>query len=294
MRHASWAHEEALGTLIDYRIGFANIDQAPYTKAMTPNSFVTSAVGYVRLHGRNPEHWQREFGRTANPAAAHDYLYSRAELLEWKKRIVGYLTNLRHDIELHRLSWATPKPLVPAAPPSVTLAPPLPPVPKPPLPLPPKAALPSIEVVNPSAFVTIPWDQCQKCVRPIPATLSEKSLLANMMFRAGPLSGIATPTEVPADLWFVDSKGKRDGVREKLQAIVQAINATTASSWRAELWGYRLALIAKAGAANKTPSKVDSLVDLTLGGTNFSLNVRRYSLGLTGSSPFQPRLMSWS
>lgn len=87
MRHASWAHEEALGTLIDYRIGFANIDQAPYTKAMTPNSFVTSAVGYVRLHGRNPQHWQREFGRTANPGVAHDYLYSRGELLEWKTRI---------------------------------------------------------------------------------------------------------------------------------------------------------------------------------------------------------------
>jgi uncharacterized protein YecE (DUF72 family) len=87
MRHSSWMHEEALGTLIDYRVGFANIDQAPYTKAMPPASHLTSAVGYVRLHGRNPQDWQREFGRTIKPAAAHDYLYPREELLEWKPRI---------------------------------------------------------------------------------------------------------------------------------------------------------------------------------------------------------------
>jgi uncharacterized protein YecE (DUF72 family) len=87
MRHASWLHEEALGTLIDYRIGFANIDQAPYTKGMPPASMLTSRIGYVRLHGRNPQHWEREFGRPARAVAAHDYLYSPKELLEWKQRI---------------------------------------------------------------------------------------------------------------------------------------------------------------------------------------------------------------
>ena len=63
MRHSSWMHDEALGTLIDYHIGFANIDQAAYTKAMPPTSLLTSPIGYVRLHGRNPQDWQREFGR---------------------------------------------------------------------------------------------------------------------------------------------------------------------------------------------------------------------------------------
>jgi uncharacterized protein YecE (DUF72 family) len=87
MRHSSWLHEEALGTLIDYHVGFANIDQPAYTKAMPPSSVLTSAIGYVRLHGRNPQHWQREFGRASEAAAAHDYLYSRRELLEWKPRI---------------------------------------------------------------------------------------------------------------------------------------------------------------------------------------------------------------
>jgi uncharacterized protein YecE (DUF72 family) len=87
MRHASWMHEEALGTLIDHRVGFVNIDQAAYTKAMPPASRLTSSIGYVRLHGRNPQDWEREFGRSKKPVAAHDYLYSRDELLEWKGRI---------------------------------------------------------------------------------------------------------------------------------------------------------------------------------------------------------------
>lgn len=97
----------------------------------------------------------------------------------------------------------------------------------------------------------------------------------------------ASMTPVATDPWIFDSKGKRDGVREKLQNIVQAINNTTASSWRAELWGYGLALLAKAGLANKTPASVVSAANTTLGGANFARNVRRYSLGLTGTSAFQ-------
>jgi len=87
MRHSSWLHEEALGTLIDHRIGFVNIDQAPYTKGMPATSALTSRIGYVRLHGRNPQHWERDFGRPARAVAAHDYLYSQKELQEWKQRV---------------------------------------------------------------------------------------------------------------------------------------------------------------------------------------------------------------
>ncbi|PYV16462.1 MAG: hypothetical protein DMG07_07725 [Acidobacteria bacterium] len=97
----------------------------------------------------------------------------------------------------------------------------------------------------------------------------------------------AAMTPNPTDPWIIDSKGKRDGVREKLLAIAAAINNTTASSWRAELWGYRLAIIAKSGSPNKMPATVVSAPNATLGGANFQRNVRRYSLGLTGTSPFQ-------
>ena len=87
MRHSSWMQEEALGTLIDYRIGFCNQDQAFYTKAMPATAFLTSDVGYVRLHGRNPRDWEQEFGRSPKSTAAHDYLYEAAELAAWSERL---------------------------------------------------------------------------------------------------------------------------------------------------------------------------------------------------------------
>ncbi len=98
---------------------------------------------------------------------------------------------------------------------------------------------------------------------------------------------LATNPPLATDRWLVDSKGKSDGIREKLQAITQAINNATASSWRAAMWGYRLAFLAKSGPANKTPATLVSAVNTALGGANFARNVRRYSLGLTGASPFQ-------
>jgi uncharacterized protein YecE (DUF72 family) len=54
---------------------------------MPPTAYLTSPVGYVRLHGRNPQDWAREFGRTQAPASRHDYLYSTAELEQWRTRI---------------------------------------------------------------------------------------------------------------------------------------------------------------------------------------------------------------
>ncbi|MCC6364502.1 MAG: DUF72 domain-containing protein [Bryobacterales bacterium] len=87
MRHASWMSQEALGTFVDYHVGFVNIDQPPHVKAMPPTSFLTSSIGYVRLHGRNKEHWFREYSKPAERGLRYDYLYSPAELAEWKQRI---------------------------------------------------------------------------------------------------------------------------------------------------------------------------------------------------------------
>jgi len=88
MRHSSWACEEAIGTFIDYHVGFCNIDQAAYTKAMPPAEFVTSPIAYVRLHGRNAQDWKQEFGQSETPVARHDYLYKTGELMEWRDRIL--------------------------------------------------------------------------------------------------------------------------------------------------------------------------------------------------------------
>lgn len=88
MRHSSWLAEDAIGTFLDYRIGFCNIDQPEYTSAMPPTAYLTSGVGYVRLHGRNPKNSLGAFERQS-PARLrqHDYLYTEAELEEWHRRI---------------------------------------------------------------------------------------------------------------------------------------------------------------------------------------------------------------
>jgi uncharacterized protein YecE (DUF72 family) len=86
MRHASWMLDEALGTFIDFRVGFCNIDQPVYTKAMPPTSFLTSSTGYVRLHGRNCFNWFGGAERSAR-APRYDYAYTEQELCEWIRRI---------------------------------------------------------------------------------------------------------------------------------------------------------------------------------------------------------------
>ena len=87
MRHDSWMMDEALGTFIDYRVGFCNVDQPQYTRAMPPTSFLTSPIGYVRLHGRNPKNSLGAYEPDANRGRQHDYLYSPEELSEWKARV---------------------------------------------------------------------------------------------------------------------------------------------------------------------------------------------------------------
>ncbi len=79
-RHDSWMREEALGTLIDFHIGFANLDQAEFTRAMPPTAFLTSPVGYVRLRGRNPLGPQS--GEKREP-----YTYCPEQLDQWAHRI---------------------------------------------------------------------------------------------------------------------------------------------------------------------------------------------------------------
>jgi len=87
MRHSSWMAEEAVGVFLDYRVGFCNIDQPEYTRAMPPTSYLTSGIGYVRLHGRNPQNSLGSFSKESQRVRQHDYLYSEAELAEWAKRI---------------------------------------------------------------------------------------------------------------------------------------------------------------------------------------------------------------
>jgi uncharacterized protein YecE (DUF72 family) len=87
MRHDSWMVEEAQGVFLDYKVGFCNVDQPAYTRATPPTAILTSPVGYVRLHGRNPHNTLGSFAPDAARQRQHDYLYSETELSEWRERI---------------------------------------------------------------------------------------------------------------------------------------------------------------------------------------------------------------
>jgi uncharacterized protein YecE (DUF72 family) len=84
VRHASWNEAGFYLFLAERHVGIANIDQPVFPRSIGPSARVTSAVGYVRLHGRNYENWFRE---DAGRDDRYDYLYSREELDGWLKRI---------------------------------------------------------------------------------------------------------------------------------------------------------------------------------------------------------------
>ncbi|MEP6963543.1 MAG: DUF72 domain-containing protein [Acidobacteriota bacterium] len=87
MRHSSWMAEEAQGVFLDYKVGFCNIDQPEYTRAMPPTALLTSNVGYVRLHGQNPDNSLGAYQQGAARLRQHDYLYTQDELARWMERI---------------------------------------------------------------------------------------------------------------------------------------------------------------------------------------------------------------
>jgi phage tail sheath protein FI len=100
------------------------------------------------------------------------------------------------------------------------------------------------------------------------------------------LAEIVTGTAT-VDLWILDADGGNDGVREKLKIIVKAINKAGDIPYRAELWGYHLALLAKKGDINTTPAV--STLPAPGNPEDFKFediittNVYRYTLG-TGST----------
>lgn len=83
VRHASWAEPGILDFLEQLGIGLCNIDQPLFKKSIKPGAEATSAIGYVRLHGRNYRNW---FSEKADVRERYDYLYSINELSSWVER----------------------------------------------------------------------------------------------------------------------------------------------------------------------------------------------------------------
>jgi len=79
VRHGSWSREECRALLRELRVGFCNVDQPVIGESLAPSAWVTSAVGYFRLHGRNYRTWfQEDAGRDAR----YDYLYTPREVAQ--------------------------------------------------------------------------------------------------------------------------------------------------------------------------------------------------------------------
>jgi uncharacterized protein YecE (DUF72 family) len=92
LRHASWQTNETLALLREHRAGFCNIDQPIIGHSLKPSAECTSAIGYVRLHGRRYDTWFDDDPTTPSHER-YNYLYSREELDPWVARI--------HTIQKH-------------------------------------------------------------------------------------------------------------------------------------------------------------------------------------------------
>ena len=86
VRHNSWNQPEIFRMLADLHVGFCNIDQPVIGRSIAPSerAIPQSGMGYVRLHGRNYEHW---FSSEGKPEERYNYYYSRQELEPWAERI---------------------------------------------------------------------------------------------------------------------------------------------------------------------------------------------------------------
>jgi len=66
-------------------VAFCNIDQPVLGRSLAPTEHVTAPLAYVRLHGRNYDQWFDSDSRNDR----YSYLYSEAELENWKKKIIN-------------------------------------------------------------------------------------------------------------------------------------------------------------------------------------------------------------
>jgi uncharacterized protein YecE (DUF72 family) len=83
IRHTSWNDPDLLARLAEQDVGFCNIDQPRLGASLRSTEHVTSAVGYVRLHGRNYKEWFQADNRNDR----YNYLYSPEELKGWAEKI---------------------------------------------------------------------------------------------------------------------------------------------------------------------------------------------------------------
>src|SRR5947208_4465972 len=83
VRHSTWNNPETIAYFSERNVSFVNIDQPQMGRSLAPPSHVASAVGYVRLHGRNYDQWFEP----EKSSDRYNYLYRANELVGWKERV---------------------------------------------------------------------------------------------------------------------------------------------------------------------------------------------------------------
>jgi len=82
-RNAQWLRDEVFGWLRHLELGFCCVDEPPLPNLLPPLAEATSAISYVRFHGRNSaKWWQHE-----QAYERYDYSYNPQELSEWLPKI---------------------------------------------------------------------------------------------------------------------------------------------------------------------------------------------------------------
>jgi uncharacterized protein YecE (DUF72 family) len=82
-RNRAWQTDETLQLLRELKVGWTNVDEPQFKGLLRPGADVTSAIAYVRLHGRNYERWW-----SGDNATRYEYLYSAEELMPWTDRVI--------------------------------------------------------------------------------------------------------------------------------------------------------------------------------------------------------------
>jgi uncharacterized protein YecE (DUF72 family) len=80
-RHKSWDREEVLETLKNNKIAICSVDEPDLAGLYPSKAEATTGIGYIRFHGKNTDNWWGGRGDR------YDYLYSKDELLSWKRKI---------------------------------------------------------------------------------------------------------------------------------------------------------------------------------------------------------------
>ncbi|MBU1076388.1 MAG: DUF72 domain-containing protein [Spirochaetes bacterium] len=84
VRHITWHKRPFFEFLNKNNVGFCNIDQPEIKNSITLTDYVTSDIGYLRLHGRNKKEW---FGKNTDRDKRYNYLYNKDELGQIMERL---------------------------------------------------------------------------------------------------------------------------------------------------------------------------------------------------------------